>query len=346
MDERVTSDYLPDLNEHGLFVHSGAQRAIEAFRRENQVGSYPMYLVGLALPEHRCGPAIAALLTLADGGVLHACARSLRKKQRVNGLLKYDVDQLDAEELERYRRIFYDEFGGFALPCLVAGPTAAAESMLTSSWLGLRLGREVGPSPQGPPEAFPSDWTDIVYYSQNAVGCTVEGFAPNADAVFQLELPDGLKRAMQITRSPELAWLSAWEDRLVDEIHPQVPELVDEAWAIRLASPRASVALLRSVAELVADSLGARNSRPFNARLEQLELRWADDPPDKSPVGRRENVRRESILSCFHTMRDLGNRIHPDSTVTANDVDLAHNSSTRLLEAVLRIGPLDDGVPT
>ena len=189
----MAPDYVPTLNEHGLFVHVGAQRAIDSFIREKQVGSYPMYLVGMALPEHRCGPAIAALLTLPDGGVLHACARSLRKKQKVNGLLEYDVDQLDADELQRYRRIFYDEYGGFSLPCLLTSPTAAAESMLTNSRLGVRFGPEVGPSPQGPPGAFPSDWTDIVYYSQNAVGCTVEGFAPSADAVAELELPDRLE---------------------------------------------------------------------------------------------------------------------------------------------------------
>lgn len=339
----MTPDFVPTLNEHGLFVHVGAKRAIDSFIREKQVGSYPMYLVGMALPEHRCGPAIAAMLTLPDGGVLHACARSLRKKQKVNGLLEYDVDQLDADELQRYRRIFYEEYGGFSLPCLQTSPTAAAESMLTNSRIGVRFGPEVGPSPQGPPGAFPSDWTDIVYYSQNAVGCTVEGFAPSADAIVRLEIPDGLKRAMQVPRSPELAWLSEWEDRVVADVHPKVPALVDEAWAVRLASPRASVALLRSVAELVAESLGAQDGQTFNARLQRLEQRWIDEPLDKSPASRREYARRESILSCFHTMRDVGNRIHADSEVTSADVDLAHNSNKRLLEAVLRVGPLDQG---
>ena len=333
---------MPTLNEHGLFVHSGAQQAIDSFNREKQVGLYPMYLVGMALPEHRGGPAIAALLTLSDGGVLHACARSLRKKS-VNGVLEYDVDQLDGDELQRYRTIFYDEYGGFSLPCLLTSPTAAAESMLTNSWLGVRFGPEVGPSPQGRPGAFPSDWTDIVYYSQNAVGCTVEGFAPSADAIVELEIPDALKRAMQVTRSPELTWLSEWDVRIVADIHPEVPALVDEAWAVRLASPRASVALLRSVAELVAESLGAQDGRSLNARLEGLEQRWADEPLDRSPAGRRENSRRESILACFHTMRDLGNRIHPGSDVGPADVNLAHNANKLLLEAVLRLGPLDQG---
>jgi hypothetical protein len=344
--DRMTSDFVPTLNEHGLFVHVGAQRTIEAFVRENQVGQYPMYLVGMALPEHRCGPAIAALLTLPDGGVLHACARSLGKKQKVNGLLEFDVDHLDTDGLQRYRRIFYDEYGGFSLPCLESSPTAAAESMLLSSWLGLRFGPEVAPSPQGPPDAFPSDWTDIVYYSQKAVGCTAEGFAPGAGAIVRLEIPDTLKRAMQLAKSTELDWLGEWEYRLAREVHSQIPGLVTEAWAMRLVSPRASVALLRTVAELVADSLGAHDGRSFNERLERLEKRWAEEPLDTSPSGRRESARRAAVLSCFHTVRDLGNQIHAESVVTPTDVDLAHNSNRRLLEAVLRAGPLDQCGPT
>jgi hypothetical protein len=341
----VSFDDDGQLNEHGLFVHLGAQRTIEAFVREKQVGQYPVYLVGMALPEHRHGPAIVALLTLPDGGVLHACARSLGKKQKVNGVLEYDVDYLDSEGLQRYRQTFYAEYGGFALPCLESGPTAAAEQMLSTSWLGVRFGPQVGPSPQGPPPGFPSDWTDVVYYSQKALGCTVEGFAPSADEIAPLEIPDDLKRTMQVTRSCELAWLSEWEERVAAEVHPQVPGLLDEAWTIRFASPRASVALLRSVAELVAASLGARAGRTLDDKLKGLERRWAGEPPDKTPAGRRENARRESILACFHTMRDLGNRIHADSVVNTADVELAHNSSRRLLEAVLRTGPLDQGEP-
>lgn len=47
------------------------------------------------------------------------------------------------------------------------------------------------------------------------------------------------------------------------------------------------------------------------------------------------------FLSCLHTSRDLGNRIHADSVVAPADVALAHHSNKRLLEAVLRVGPLD-----
>ena len=339
-----TVDDPPPLNEHGLFVHWGAHRAIDAFVREGLVGEYPMYLVGMALPEHRCGPAIVALLTLADGGVLDASARSC-PKQRINGVLEYDVDYLDAEGLDRYRRIFYDEFGGFALPCLEASPTAAAESMLADSAFGVRVGPQVAPSPHGPPDGFPSDWTDVVYYSQSAVGCAVEGFAPSADAIARLEIPDSLKRAMQLANSAELDWLTEWTDRLATKVHAQVPALVAESWAIRLTSPRASVALLRSVAELVVESLGAQVGGTLNTRLDGLEQQWATDPPDKSPAGRRESARRAAVLSCLHTTRDLGNRIHADSAVTSADVLLAHHSNQRLLEAVLRAGPLDQAEP-
>ena len=337
----MSDEFVPQLNEHGLFVHWGAQLAIEAFVREGLVGHYPMYLVGMALPEHRGGPTIVVVLALPDGGVLHACARSLRKKQRVNGLLEYNVDHLDAEGLRRYRAIFYDQYDGFSLACLETSPTAAAESMLRSSWLGVQFGPQVGPSPQGPPAGFPSDWTDVVYYSQSAVGCAVEGFAPSADAIAGLDIPDGLKRATQLPRSSELAWLGELEDRIAAEVHPQVAALVTEAWGIRIVSPRASVALLRSVAELVTESLGARDGHSLNARLDGLEQRWADETLDRSPAGRRERARRESILSCLHTTRDLGNRIHAHSVVAPADVALAHHSNKRLLEAVLRVGPLD-----
>ncbi len=336
----IEDEFEPPLNEHGLFVHWGAGRTIEAFVKEGLVGDYPMYLVGMALPEHRCGPAIVALLTLADGGVLDAAARSC-PKQRINGVLEYDIDYLDHEGLDRYRRIFYDEFGGFVRPCLEASPTAVAESMVADSRFGVEFGSQVGPSPQGPPDGFPSDWTDVLYYSQDAIGCAVEGFAPGADAIARLEVPDRLKRAMHLSPSAELGWLAEWEDRLAVEVHPQVPALVTEAWSVRLASPRGSVVLLRSVAELVAASLGAQGDGSLNKRLERLEEQWEDDAPDKSPAGRRERSRREAILSCLHTTRDLGNRIHADSVVASADVALAHHSNRRLLEAVLRVGPLD-----
>lgn len=210
---------------------------------------------------------------------------------------------------------------------------------------GIRVGRQVGPSPHGPPDGFPSDWTDVVYYSQSAVGCAVEGFAPSADAIARLEIPDSLKRAMQLPNSAELSWLTEWKDRPATEVHAQVPALVAGSWATRLTSPRASVALLRSVAELVAESLGARDGRTLHTRLERLEEQWAADVPDKSPAGRREIARRATVLSCLHTTRDLGNRIHADSVVTSTDVVLAHDSNQRLIEAVLRIGPLDRAEP-
>ncbi|HBX76755.1 MAG TPA: hypothetical protein DEG43_03835, partial [Acidimicrobiaceae bacterium] len=223
---------------------------------------------------------------------------------------------------------------------------AAAESMLTNAWLGLRFGPEVGPSPQGPPKRFPSDWTDVVYYSQKAVGCTVEGFAPSADAIAGLDVPDALKRAMQLAESNELAWLNALEGRITSEIHVQIPALVTEAWAVRFLSPRASVVLLRSAAELVAENLGAGGRANFNKKLEGLEARWDAEAPDRLPAGRRETVWRAGILSCFHTVREIGNRIHSDSVVAPSEVALAHNSIQRLVEAVLRTGPLDKAGPT
>lgn len=331
-----------ELNEIGLFVHNGARRSIEAFVRESQVGLYPMYLHGMALPEHRGGPSLVALLTLADGGVIDASARRLRKKAKVNGVLEADVDGLTGQELGRYRRVFFEEYGGFAgAGCLAVSPTAVAESMLRDAALGIRLAGDVGPHPGGPPKDFWTDWTDVVHYSQKAVGCTVEGFAPSADLVDRLDVPDDLKRRMQIAPSSDLHWLHELGNRLVAEVHAQIPPLVVEAWAVRLVSPRASVALLRSVAELVAHHLTGASESRFNDTLHRLEKQWALKPPDNSPAGRRETAWRAGVLSCFHTVRDLGNRIHADSVVDSTDLDLAHNSNRRLLESVLRVGPLD-----
>jgi hypothetical protein len=292
--------YEPPLDEHGLFVHYGAQRAIDAFRRHRVVGSYPLYLVGLAMPEHRDGPALVALLTLPDGGVLDAHARSLPKKRRVNGVLPSDVNYLDEQGLRGYQETFYGEFGGFhSAGVLRSSPTAIAEEMLADAWLGLKFGRQVGPSPQGPPSGFPSDWTDVAYYSQNAVGCTVEGFAPSADAIAALEVPETLKRAMSLRESTELDWLEGWHERVISEIHERVPALVAESWVVRFMSPQASVGLLRSAAELIAAAQGARRGHTLNKTLANLEATWEAAPQDKTPMGRRESARRASVLSAF-----------------------------------------------
>ena len=67
------------------------------------------------------------------------------------------------------------------------------------------------------------------------------------------------------------------------------------------------------------------------------------------PTGRPQGGGRAPAVNrscaCLHTMRDIGNRIHADSIVTPAEVDLAHNSNKLLLEAVLRLGPLDEGGP-
>lgn len=336
----TAEEVAPASSERGLFLHAGAQRAIEAFVRLKQVGAYPMYLVGLALPEHRGGPALVAVLTLADGGVVDAHARSLPKTRGVNGVLDYDVEFVDGAGLDRYRRTFYEDYGGFlAAGCLDSSPVAVAERMLAHARAGFDLAPTVGPSPLGPPVGYPSDWTDVVYYTQGAVGCTVEGFAPSADAVDDLDIPDSLKRAMQLATSPRLDWLEPLEERLATEVHPLVPGLVAEAWAVRLVSRRASVALLRSVAELMVTSLVPQAGGRFHDKLLLLEQQWKDAPA--TPDGRREIAWRSVVLSCLHTVRDLGNRIHAESVVTRADLDLAHHSNRRLLEAVMRAGPLD-----
>ena len=343
----MTSQETPTTNEFGLYVHLGARATIEAFIRERQVGLYPMYLVGLALPEHRGGPALVTLLTLADGSVVGASARSLKMNRTINGLLEYDLDYLTGDGMSRYRRVFYVDLGGFAAAgCLESSPTAVAEKMLADVWLGLRFGKDVGPSAQGPPDTYPSDWTDVVFYSRDAVGCTVEGFTPSVDALDALDVPDALKRAMQLGPSSELSWLDSWEEQLASEVNPMIPGLVREAWAIRVVSPRASVVLLRSVAELVVSNVLPKSSGSFFKTSLSLEHEWEAKPLDGSPSSRREAAWRSGVLSCLHTVRDLGNRIHADSIVSRTDLGLAHSSNKRLLEAILRKGPLDGIQPS
>ena len=309
------------LNEYGLFLHGGARRAIAAFVDQGQAAHYPMYLHGMALPEHRGGPALVALLTLADGGVIGAEARSLPRKSKVNGVLEFDVDGLNGDELRRYRHLFYGEYGGFTgAGCLASSPIEVAEGLLADSWVGVELASQVAPHAEGPPKDFWSDWTDVVYYSQNAVACTVEGFTPSADVIARLEIPAALKRRMQLAPSPDLHWFHELEDRLVVEVHKEIPGLVYEAWSVRLLSPRASVALLRSVAELVAGQMTGESDRRFHDNLQLLEKRWEMDLLDKSPAGRRESAWRSGVMSCLHTVRDLGNRIHADSVVTSTDL--------------------------
>lgn len=328
--------YEVPLNEFGLFVHHKARETIGAFVGVGLATAYPLYLVGMALPEHCGGPAVVRLLTLPDGGVLSVHARSMGRRKRVVGALPYDVDFLPRAEIKRYSEVFLTDYGGFG-----TSVTSVAEEMLSEAWLGVQLGREVAPSPLGPPAQFPSDWTDMAYYSQRAIGCAVEGFAPSADFLDRLEISDALKRAMQIAPTGALVWLDEWRERIAAEVHPQIPALVAEAWSTRLISPRASVALLRSVAELVVAALMGEASGRFHDKLQQLERQWQDDSPDRTPAGRRETTWREGVLSCLHTVRDLGNRIHADSVVDRADLDLAHSSNKRLLEAVLRAGPLD-----
>jgi hypothetical protein len=154
-------------------------------------------------------------------------------------------------------------------------------------------------------------------------------------------VPETLKRAMCLRESAGHDRLEPWHEQVVSEIHERVPALVAEAWAVRFMSPQASVALLRTAAELIATTQGARRGVTLNKTLANLEAAWEADPPDKTPLGRRESTRRATVLSCFHTVRDLGNRIHADSAVSSQDVELAHHATRRLIEAVLRLGPLD-----
>lgn len=328
------------LDEHGLYVHIAAQAAISTYRELGAIGQYPMYLIGLALPEHRGGPALITLLTLANGGVLGAAARTIR--QSVTDLLPYDVQHaIDTDELKAFRTHFYDTLGGFAPWRGESSPTAIAEELLANATLALTLASEVGPHDHGPPDHFPSDWTDAVYYSITAIGCTVDGFAPGPDTIDALDLPDSLKRAMLLAPVPGLDWFTPLSEAAATQLSPQIEPILVEGWSVRLHSPRASLALLRTVSELVANELLAKPGQLARA-IARLEQQWQAETPAATPAERRVSAWRSTVLACLDTVRDLGRRIHADAeAIKTEDVEMAHEATRRLLETVLNKSRLD-----
>ena len=87
--------------------------------------------------------------------------------------------------------------------------------------------------------------------------------------------------------------------------------------------------------------LGFSRGNSFYAKLQSLEDDWTARPAGGSPQERAELAWRADVLACLHIVRDLGNRIHADSDVGQAEVDRAHAANRRLLEAILRVGPLD-----
>jgi hypothetical protein len=331
--------FLADGDDRDLHVHGGAAAAIKRFVELGVVGHYPMYLVGLALPEHRGGPALVTLLTLPNGAVLEARARSSTKS--INNLLKFDVEYCDVDDLHRYRRLFYGQLGGFgSAGCLESSPTIIAEHLLSSCDLALQLAEEVGPHPHGPPRSYPSDWTDAVYYSERAIGCVVEGFTPSVDQLLSAPVPDKLRREMGLGDvGPE--WLAPIVHLIISEVDARVVDLLREAWAVQVASPRSSIALLRTVAEIVAMSLKQDDDDRLFEAINHLEAGWTENPPDSGPSGRREAAWRAALLADLDTLRDLGRSIHANaSPVSPSVLQLAFSAAERLLETTLRVNPL------
>lgn len=329
-------------DDRGLYVHGGAAAAIERFVELDVVGNYPMYLIGLALPEHRGGPALVTLLTLPDGAVLGAQARSTTTS--INDLLEFDVGYCSVDDLDRYRRIFYGQLGGFASAGgLESSPTIIAEQLLNSCDLALRFAEDVGPHPNGPPQAYPSDWTDVVYYSEGAIGCVVEGFTPSVDQLLSAPVPEVLRREMGLGNvGPK--WLASIAHLVIVEVDVRVVELLREAWAVQVASPRSSIALLRTVAEIVAMNLKQDDDDRLFSAISKLEDEWEGTPPDSGPSGRREAAWRAALLADLDTLRDLGRGIHANaSPVSPGELELAFSAAERLLESTLRVNPLHRG---
>jgi hypothetical protein len=168
----------------------------------------------------------------------------------------------------------------------------------------------------------------------------VEGFTPSVDQLLSAPVPDKLRREMGLGDvGPE--WLAPIVHLIISEVDARVVDLLREAWAVQVASPRSSIALLRTVAEIVAMSLKQDDDDRLFEAINHLEAGWTENPPDSGPSGRREAAWRAALLADLDTLRDLGRSIHANaSPVSPSVLQLAFSAAERLLETTLRVNPL------
>jgi hypothetical protein len=121
---------------------------------------------------------------------------------------------------------------------------------------------------------------------------------------------------------------------------------VAEAWAVRLVSPRAAVALYRTAAERLVDHLGvALNPKSsLNQKIQKVTTVWIENPPtlEKSAL-LRELARRARITAALDSLRGMGNMIHQVDPVSLDDATWSHTVLEVLIEAALHRGTLDRG---
>jgi len=180
-----------------LFVHERALRGIRTFRSAGVVGFHPMYMVGIALPVHRGGPALIALVVLADGRVVVACHRPWRGKN-INKILEYDEDGMSAGELRKYTAIWQHTFGGFPRLVLETASDGEAAHALLERYAEVAavLAEGVQFCVAHPPHGSHWDPADAMVMSLRGVVCAVHGFTPDCSLVQELKLGMDLKLAM------------------------------------------------------------------------------------------------------------------------------------------------------
>lgn len=341
---------VPSEHQGSLYFHGVAAHGISRFRTTGVVGEHPAYLVGMEVPPHRGGPALAALLVLHDGRLLAATSRPHGKRPDLNDLFPYDIDAADGEELRGYTQVWNEKLGGFG--AVVYGAVSdydAARSMLRT-WgsaaahlsdaiaFDLEMNQEL---------SQPWDASATAVMVRPGVVCAVYGFSPDPADVEALDVSDELKRCLSISPTPGDNFLLAMTPELRATAGSRFVGVIEEAIDNRLRSPRACVALLRTAAEIIVHQIAVEygielDSRsPLAKKIGTIESAWHQPGEKPSTHDRGEIAWRARMVLALDTSRDLGNMIHFEHDATIDDADRALHVTRDLLLTWLRQGVLD-----
>jgi hypothetical protein len=353
------------LGVEDLYHHSRAAEAIDIFRAAGLVGNHPLYLVGFAIPEHRRGPGLVALLVLNDGRLLAVRHRGWPLKKKLpNSLFQFDLYACDVSDIRRYSSIWRAQLGGFPGLCADCESDYAAARSMLKTWAesAFHLGRAVADSDgsedvrSGSRSALPTSWggssrfdhrwdmSDAVEIALSGVGVDVYGFSPDLDDVLALELPLSLKQSMIVP--PADSHHEPWMDEITATYGPDVSQMLLEALAVRISSPRSTIVLVRTIAERVVDSvLGPpTGSSNFDRRIGALEKVFEETPlPDRTAAAAKEKSWRGQVSACLHTIREHGNFAHDRQPIEIAHAIAAIDVLRELTTVMARRRAIDSG---